>query len=180
MPRSASAATNAIAARCRYLKTGLRTQGQCSGAPIQTRINPPTIKAAIAKCATRSASASLIATNGPFRVADPVAPGAGVQACARHPGHFHREEVVTRGDARAAVVDDFVRAARAEDLAELLAQDFRRLERALRREVVVAEAVLRARDVSRHLVDRLLLAAEAHRRTRVEEHELVARLLDRA
>src|SRR5689334_4098786 len=52
--------------------------------------------------------------HGRVRVARPLAPRSGVEARARQPGELEREQVVARGDARAAVAHRLVAAADAE------------------------------------------------------------------
>ena len=65
----------------------------------------------------------------------------------------------------------------AEDLQKLGAQRLRILERRVRLQIVAIEAVARSGDVSRHRVDRLLLAAVARGRARIEQHHPLAFLL---
>src|SRR5439155_625861 len=101
------------------------------------------------------------------RVGAPLAPGARIQARAAQSRHFHREKVVARGYARAAVVDDFVRARCAEQRSELGPERLRRLEETARVEVVAVVPVLRAGDAAADGIDRLVLAAISVGRARV-------------
>jgi len=119
----------------------------------------------------RSASpvTGLLLGNHPMLwIGAPLAPRARIELRTVKARDFHRQRVVARGDARAAVVHDFDGLALAEDGEELLFQLLRRLEGAVGLQVVVVEAVLRARDAACDRIDRFLLAAVAQRRARIE------------
>src|SRR3954462_11365005 len=128
----------------------------------------------IAKWTATTPSAILIPRDGPLGIGDPVAPRARIELGALQAGELHREQVVARGHARAAVVHHFGSGPALHDLLEFLLQLRRRLEGAVRADVLVAEAVPRAGNVARDPVDRLLLAAEALGGARIEKQRVVA------
>src|SRR5262249_16180019 len=130
------------------------------------------------KWTTRSASASKRLSrplfHGPLRIGAPLAPRSGEEPAAGEARHFHREEIVARRHARTAVVHDFRRRAISEHGPEFPLQLAGALERSLRRDVVHVEAIPRPGDAPGHRVDRLLLAAVARRRARIEQQHRVA------
>src|SRR5207237_9234991 len=112
----------------------------------------------------------------PLRIGLPLAPRARVQLAAAQAGELHRQQVVTRGNARAAVVDHLARRTIAEHTLEVRFQLFGAFEAALVAHVVHVEAVERARNAAGDRVDRLLLRAVARRRARIEQ-QAAARIL---
>src|SRR4029453_4474433 len=95
----------------------------------------------------------------PLRIGAPLAPRARVELAALQAGNLRRKEVVARRDARAAIVDRLGGCVALQYGFELLLQLRGRLEGSLRREVVAAEAVLRAGDPACRRIDRLPLGA---------------------
>ena len=87
---------------------------------------------------------------GPTRIADPFAPGAGIQARAAEAGVFEREQVVAGGDSRAAHGDQRRRrhASRAA-LPKRCAQHFGGQESAVGAEIAEKRMVARAGHVAR-------------------------------
>src|SRR5213595_497009 len=128
------------------------------------------------RCHDESASSTLFARSR--RVRDPLAPRAGVKLAAAQSGKLHCKKIVARGHARSAVADDFFRGAITEHGAKFVPEELRFLEKSLRAEVVVAEAVLRPGDAAGDRVDRLLLAAKPCRRARVEQEEFFSTRLE--
>src|SRR5262245_9377495 len=88
-------------------------------------------------------------------VFDPVAPGTGVEPRPSDADQRHRQQVVACGDATAAVHDRAV-----TDAGEACRQFGDRLQVPVAADVLLVEDVDRAGDVTGHLVDGLVLAAE--------------------
>ena len=84
-------------------------------------------------------------------------------------GVFHRKEVVARGNAGTAHVDDVARRVRTEDGIEFRSQLRGLFESTIRIKVVRKRTVVRTRNVPGDAIDRLDLAAIAWRTARVEQ-----------
>src|SRR5690606_11316844 len=101
---------------------------------------------------------------GPYRtaaVADPAAPGGGVDARAFQAGQFHRQQVVAGGDAGAAVQHRLRRRPSLQQGFELAPKFGGGTEAAIGRQVLAEGAVEGAGDVAGDRIQRLLLAAVA-------------------
>src|SRR5207244_10790819 len=108
------------------------------------------------------------------RIADPLAPGPRVEPRAGKSRDLEREQIVTGRDARPAHRDHFRPTPPAQPLRPA-SLERRRVEKSTPRVEVYGEGMVAgARDVARDRVERLVLAREAIRATRVHQELLAA------
>src|SRR5882757_4052940 len=105
----------------------------------------------------------------PCRIANPFAPGAGVELSTGKTGDLEREQVVTRGYTRAAHCDSGCRRLAAQRFEPLGAQDVRRQETPLCIEVVRKGVIARTGHVAGDRIDGFVLAGKSVRRACVDQ-----------
>ena len=147
--------------RCRGRRRSRSPRGSASGRSMPSRHPQRRLMLRAAPCGFAPLR-GCAARHGPRRIGAPLAPGARIEPRAGEARVRHREQVVTRGDARPAVVDDVVaargrRGARRTPCASAAA-DLNRPSASRLSEIGPIE---RAGNVSGHRIERLDVAAIA-------------------
>src|ERR1700675_23984 len=123
-----------------------------------------------AACGRSSAPARLAAGYGSPRIANPLAPGSGVQLAAGEAGHLEAQQIVTGGDAGAAHGDQILEAAARETFLPATLELGGGQKTAVRAEIGGKRVIHGAGYVSGHRVDGFHRACIALLGARIDQH----------